>query len=393
MKRRIYTEQQILFIKELFYMNMDWDGIAKRFNKKFDTDKTAVALINAYQRYGDLYELEDEVKYVENLRDTRRTKRTSSKLQTQNARILDYLASQDQILHAVRQAVSGVKLKNSRVAAPKSAGDKRNMTMELLLSDLHYGKLTDNFDSDVARDRASNLTDVFLGEYKTQSKIFNIDKIIIAMLGDMIESYTMHGLESAASCEMGNSEQIVLCITSLFEDVIAPVAKLGVPIFVPCVTGNHDRTEKEKTFNKTGKSNVTWVIYHTLKMLCTSCGWDHVDFEIAENNYLLVDIYSNKCLYEHGDHVRSTNKKVLETHMANRSKQLNCMIDFMRLGHWHEVTMYEQGRIIINGSLPGQDSYSDIKGYNSQAFQVINYYIETEERPNCFYKSFPVYLG
>lgn len=390
---RSYTEEQILYIKELYYQNLDWTKVAAAFNKKFKTSKSAIAVENAHRRYGDLYELSDESRYVEQLRDARRTKRTSSKVQSQNSRILDYLASQDQILTAVKQAISSVKIGKLRVATPKSVGDKSSMTMELLLSDLHYGKLTDSFNGEISRKRMTNLTEVFISEYLGQSRIFNIDKIILAMLGDMIESYTMHGLESAAACEMGNSEQIVLCITSLFEDVIAPLATLGVPIVIPCVPGNHDRTEREKTYNKVGKSNVTWIIYNTLEMLCNACGWNHISFHITEQNYLLLDIYHNKCLYEHGDHVKSTEKKILESHIANRSKQLGCMIDFMRLGHWHEVTMYEQGRIIINGSLPGQDSFSDVKGYNSQAFQVINYYIETEERPNCFYKSFPVYLG
>ena len=392
MGSREYTEVHVLFIKELFYQSTDWEVITNKFNKKFGTDKTAIALQNALRRDGDMFELESEEVYVDRLRDLRRTKRTSAQVQRENNKILDYLSMRDEVIEAVNNAVSNIKVSKVKPKVIKKS-TTHNMTMELLLSDLHYGKLTSTFNAKVSRERMQQLTAVFIREYKDQSRMFNVGRIIVALLGDIIESYTMHGLESAASCEMGNSEQIVLAITSIFEDVIAPLAALGVTIDVPCVTGNHDRTERDKTFNDVGKSNVTWIIYNTLKALSEAHGYKNVNFQIAEKNYLLFDIYHNKCLYEHGDLCKSTNKSVIESHLAARTKQLGSVIDFMRLGHWHEVTMYEQGRIIINGSLPGQDSYADVKGYNSQAFQVINYYIKTEERPNCFYKSFPVYLG
>jgi len=41
----------------------------------------------------------------------------------------------------------------------------------------------------------------------------------------------------------------------------------------------------------------------------------------------------------------------------------------------------------------GQDSYAEIKGFNTSAGQTINYYVDTKARPSSFYYSFPVYLG
>ena len=78
--------------------------------------------------------------------------------------------------------------------------------------------------------------------------------------------------------------------------------------------------------------------------------------------------------------------------MNNRSKQLGKVIDFGRFGHYHEYACYDRGRIIINESVCGQDSYANVLGHSSTAGQTINYYIETKTRPTCFFKSFPVWL-
>lgn len=388
-----WTDGELVYLKELSYEHgNDWGAIAKKFNREFSSDRSNNAIRCAIQRYGNLFEMADKDRFISSLRDIRRTKRQSSRIIRENSAILDELNGREEILSAIREVVSTMRLKKPTLAEPKRVKSLKSMTLELILSDLHYGKLTKQFNETVARERMRELARVFVREYNDHKKLFNVDRIIVALIGDIIESYTMHGLESATACEMGNSEQIVLAITSLYEDLIVPLAKLGVRIDVPCVTGNHDRTEREKTLNNVGKNNVTWIIYNVLSQMCKLAGLDNVTFQITDQTYLLIDIYHNRCLYEHGDYVKNTNKSTIEHHIAARSKQLNRVIDFFRIGHWHEVTMYEQGRVIINGCLTGQDSYADVKGYNTHAFQVINFYIETEERPNCFYKSFPVYL-
>lgn len=393
MSKREYTESQVIFIKEQRLQGREWNEIAAAFNGEFKTDRTASGVETAYRRYADLYEIEDEEKYLDILRDTRRTKQRSSKLHTQNNRLIDYLHSSKEVIDAVKEAISTIKIRKPKINMSVRQQSKHSMTMELLLSDLHFGKVTPKFNAEIARKRMQELVSVFIREYNDNKRLFSIDRIIIAMMGDMIESYTMHNLESAMACEMTNSEQIMLAINSLFEDVLVPLAHLGVEITVPCVTGNHDRTEREKTYNYAGRSNVTWIIYNTLRELCRVSGFDHIKFHIAEQNYVLVDIYGNSCLYEHGDHIKNTNQSTIETHVSKRATQLGRLVNFIRIGHWHEVISYGQGKIIVNGSLPGQDSYADTRGFDSHAFQVINFYIETDHRPNCFYKSFPVYLG
>lgn len=299
----------------------------------------------------------------------------------------------DNMKKVVEDAIGGLKIKSIKL--PKAASKKgKKMTMELMLSDIHYGKKTDKFNLEVCRSRMKNLTTVFLEEMERKKlEGFNVEHVIIALLGDIIESYTMHGLESAAGCEFGNAKQVQSAIESLYEDVIVPIASTGVRITIPAVTGNHDRTDTSRTMQLPGESNLTWIIYHSLKMLTEAAGLKNIKFIIPTNSFVILDIYGNNCLYEHGDNATSNNKAGYEGLIEKRARQKDVKIHFGRFGHFHEYAIYDRGRIIVNESVCGQDSYAEVKGFKTSAGQTINYYTETKNRPSSFYYSFPVYLG
>ena len=78
--------------------------------------------------------------------------------------------------------------------------------------------------------------------------------------------------------------------------------------------------------------------------------------------------------------------------MAKSGTQINKVIDYWRGGHWHEPVQYGRGRAMINGSVPVQDSYADSNGYASEPLQILNYYVQTSKRDQCFFRSFPIFL-
>jgi hypothetical protein len=83
-----------------------------------------------------------------------------------------------------------------------------------------------------------------------------------------------------------------------------------------------------------------------------------------------------------------------EAHIHKRSKQIGATIKFFRMGHYHKGLIQDRGRVIICGSLCGQDSYSEVNGYSSQPTQTITFYIEHNDTyPDSFYYSFPIFLG
>lgn len=399
--KRSYTDEQIAFIQERYIIDgPEWLTIAEDFNKKFDQDRTSTAIERAFQRYGgDIKENNNHI--VKQLKQTVRSRKSATAVRKENAILLEHLSFIDDAKAAVTSIIKDAKLpKVSIPKEPKTDAKKKDLCKEVLLSDLHYGKLvysvdgeTVAFNAEIARKRMRYLADVFIREIKDSQKSFNVTRLVVALMGDIIESYTMHGLESAKGCEFNNSEQMRVATQSIYEDFIVPVAKLGIPITIPCIPGNHDRTSKEKTYNQIGVDYVTHVIYHTLEQYCRYSGITNVEFVITKQSYVILDIFGDKILYHHGDLAfRGVGHQKLKNFRKDVEEQVGFKIRGSRSGHTHEYVVYGRGEDIVNGCLVGQDDYAHNKGYSTEASQTINDYVDTKKERTKFYKSFAVSL-
>lgn len=386
----MYTDDQLKFIIESRESGLTWKDTASLYSDKFE-EKSLDAIRRAYLKYQYHNELKVDEVDIGLLRSLRTTRRANAAMGKQNRIILDQAITFEQVLESLREMKFELP-KYPSLKEIKSQSKGKAMTIEAMLSDIHFGKKTKHFNDAICVRRLQQFRDALLMEIDTNSKTFKIDKVIVALLGDIIENATMHGVESMMGCEYSNPQQVQRAIEVLFQEVLVPLAATGLKIEVPCVTGNHDRPDERKTFHDPGLSHLTHIVYRTLELLCKTAKFKNVTFFIAEKSYLLHKIYDNHILYEHFDLVRSTQKKSFEDQIQKRQTQLGTIIDFFHGGHFHEYTCWDRGRIIINGSVPGPDSYSDTLGFDSHASQTINLYVKTASRPNCFYKSFPVYL-
>ena len=381
-----WSEDSLQRLIKLRQEGKTWDELTKFF-----PEYSANALRKTFYRYEGIERDIDPV--VESAKKEASAKKTKSIVLKQNQHIVSYLEKRQDLLSEIRDLVSNTKFSKPIVLKSKPDKKKRKMTMELMLTDLHYGKKSKTFNLKVAEQRMKKFGEVVLAEHDRYSSLYNIERIIGFLGGDIIENSEFHGAESRRASEFGNSEQVVSAVKSLFNDLVVPVVSTGKEVVFVCVTGNHDRPFSESTYQDPGKENLTWIIYKMLEDMCKIAGFKNVKFIIPDGVYHVLDIYGSPVLYEHGDHVKGgVSRKACEAHLAKRSKQVGKLIRFMRMGHFHEKTMFGRGRVIVNSSLAGQDGYSEINGYDSEASQTINYYIETENRPDPFYHSFPVCL-
>lgn len=352
---------------------------------------SANALRKAFYRYEGFEYDTDAV--VESLKEASRAKKAKSIALKENRVVVDYLQKRQDLLSEIKDLLDDVKFTKPQVIKPVIDKKKRKMTIEAMLTDLHYGKKTKTFNTEVAKRRMKKFGQVLLSEIKRYSSLYSVERLITFLGGDIIENATFHGIESRRASEYGNSEQVVNSVKSLFEDYFVPIASTGIPMTVVCVTGNHDREDEHQTYQDPGRENLTWIIYKMLEKMCQLAGFNHIHFIIPDGVFHVLNIYGSPVLYEHGNFIKGgVNRKACESHISKRSKQIGQLIRFARFGHFHEKTMFGRGRVIVNASLPGQDSYSEINGYDSEASQTINYYIQTEDRPDPFYHSFPVCL-
>lgn len=403
MQNEKFTDVEVAFLASLKEETaLDWAEITEKFNKKFKKDKSLESVKKGYQRNRD--RLNDPNNYVKLLRDTARTRKANSHNSKDNKTILELWEEREDILDAVQGAAKDVsKLSFSRATTvvKKSNKAKKGMTLELLLSDIHIGKKTDQFNLEIAKRRLKQVADTTIKEIHRASEHYKIDKIVLAFLGDMIESATMHGTESSKGCEFGNSRQVQECLTLCFQLIVAPIAliaaKLGAKVECVGVTGNHDRTEEQRTFNNPGEENVTYIIYKTMEEFTKLANLKNVTWAIPVEPYQVIDIYGEKVLYEHYDNVKANTRIALENHLAKRIAQLKIAISFMRGGHFHEEVEYGLGKIQINGNLPGNDGYSTVLGFDCEPCQTLNFYIQRTKgdsikRKTSFYKRFLIQL-
>jgi len=308
----------------------------------------------------------------------------------------DQINLEQKILATIDLALSNVGKSKYKIKPLKINKKAKPMAMELMLSDIHFGKKSKSFSLNVLRERLMKLRDIFLAEMTKKNVLegYQVRTVVLALIGDIIESYSMHGAESSSSCEFGNSKQMQEAIDGLFDLVILPIAQSGVKVHIPAVAGNHDRTEKNRTFNYPGETYVTWVIYNSLKRYCQLAGLTNVTFDIPVDNYTTYDLFGKyTILYEHLDNINSPTKNILDGLIKKRERQIEKRISMLRGGHWHEYVCYDRGRIIVNESVCGQDSYAKVNGYASSPGQVINFYVDDNSLPNGFLYSYPVYLG
>lgn len=387
-----FTDEQIAFIlHQKQTSKRAFDEIAGKFAKKFGIELDELEIKQAYHKYKNSFDSDDY--HIKKLKDIARTKKSNSYTSKENRTILQAWNDWDDILDSVKSAAKEInKIKIASGKKARKSKKKKGMTKELLLSDIHFGKLTGSFNLEILKERLDEVVHATISEIERDSKEYNIDEIVVAFLGDIIENYSMHVLESAKGCEFGNAKQIHEALKTLFSKVIVPINNLGIPMRVVGVTGNHDRDGTQRTMHDPGEENFTYVIYNAIKDFAEVAGLKNIEFVIPKEPWAIIDIYGNNVLYEHYDNCKSPDRKALEAHMTKRAHQLDTLIDYMRGGHFHEPTSFKNGRIQINGCLTGNDSFASVLGFNGEASQTLNSFVNSQNRRYKMYRSFNILL-
>jgi hypothetical protein len=343
--------------------------IAVALNKKYNIELSSDAVGSKWRRVREQHPLETEGQEISLLRDRGRLRRNNYKKTREANLITKHLDQQDEIITRIKLAcrrMSKLKLK----VAKKKINKGEKFTLEPLFSDLHIGKLTRDFNREVLQRRLSH----YACEILEISRTINVERIVLAALGDFIENQTMHGIHSVRNCEFSTSQQIQFMIEDFWEYVLLPLCLEGIPIDFFGVSGNHDRDTPSREYHYPGRHNFTFIIYNTLKLMAHTCGFKHVKFEIPDIAYCQVQIYGLNVVFEHFDQLKSMNPDSAVKLIQKRSDQLEKPIHHIRGGHFHTANFIDGGRIVFNGGMPGGEGYSDTKGYKSNPGQVVSVY-------------------
>jgi len=383
-----YTDSQLKLIQELRKAGYDWETIATRYNTQFSDDKTGNAIRKTFKRY-DGEDLSDSA-IVKNMESARKKAIENSRLKKEQNVILDQQLTFKDVIATVEKLISSTNFTKHKPAKVRISKHKKKMVIEPLISDVHFGLKTKSYDPERARRAMRKMAETTIKEAQRNSKNYAIDKFNILFNGDLIQSATMHR-DSHASCCLTNAEQLAMAIESLYQDFILPIAMTGHKVEIIGMCGNHDREASERFTVNPGKTYYTYTIYRALELLCSKSGLKNVKFIIPTESYHIYTIFDSNFLLEHGDALKGCGLKTLEEQINKRGVQESRLIKGIRIGHFHNDTVGNIGRYIINGSPVSDDHYGNLLGYKSRPCQIINYYVESD-RDTSYYHSLVVNL-
>lgn len=392
-----YTDKQIKFIVDLkSKSDLTYIEIAEEFERMFGVRKTEKAIELTWRRYkfDCRFDSEDDAAdvLIKNLKATHTARKNGSKLKKENAVLIEYNVTLEEFLDQFSKILKDAKVIKPIVAKKPKSKNKTKMIVEAMITDVHFGLKTKSYDSDIARKRLRFNTTCVLREIARKEKTYNIEKIHIPILGDLIQSDSMHGKESAVSCNLTNPEQLTVAVESLFYDVIIPIAQTGYTVDVTGICGNHDRVEAKQHTVKPGKSYFTYTIYRMLEMLCKQSGLKNVVFDIPESVFFVKSIFKSKFLYLHGHTVKANNTKGLEDELIKRQAQVGEILCGIRMGHYHGEMNSNMGRHVISASPVSDDHYGNYLGYKSRPGMTMNFYVDCD-RESSFFHSFTIDLA
>lgn len=231
---------------------------------------------------------------------------------------------------------------------------QRNLVV--LLSDLHFGKETDTFDSDIARERLEMIPDMIAGA----PSLKDCNKLHLMLMGDIIEGQTHIFPSQATQVSQHELEQKSLAASAL-EVCVQGLLKIFPSLCIHTIAGNHGHTGRR------GHPVANWdnAVYDELRVRLRGSG---ARMSINHGEIAPVKVGRTTGIITHKGvpHIGTP---------ARQLKFLSWLVEYgaswMACGHWHTwgIPSYQSWPLIINGSLSGPDSFSDVIAKYSPARQ------------------------
>jgi hypothetical protein len=248
-----------------------------------------------------------------------------------------------------------------------------NCIVEILFSDLQIGKISESWNTPIAKKAMKYYGKEVLKIVKDVSP----EKILFCSLGDIIECSHKHKQQSAYSTDSSNAEQLANAIHGIWWDILKPLMELGIPMEIIGVAGNHG-ADAQSGFDmfKSGRYCYDWTIYSALKDMTEIAGADHVEWNIPEGVFATADVYGDLTVYEHGYLCKGPSENAMLTLKHKRSTNLQKFVNRLIIGDMHHECNYDNGRMQVNGAFFGVAfegiEYSGIAGFHAVPVQLVN---------------------
>jgi hypothetical protein len=188
------------------------------------------------------------------------------------------------------------------------------------------------------------------------SKIFKIETLILALLGDFITNQ-IHDAENAETNALQPTHALVTAQNYIVSGIEFLLNHTKLKLLIPCHSGNHGRTTKTTRFTSENGHSFEYLMYLHLQTYFK--GNDRVQFIIPPGMHSYVDVYGSTIRFHHGHAIKygggvggiyiPVNKAIAQWNKGRHA-------DLDVFGHFHQLR--DGGNFLCNGSLIGYNGYA-----------------------------------
>lgn len=276
-----------------------------------------------------------------------------------------------QTAEALREYLGSAKLAVAELELPKWADAPKKSgapgVPKLMLSDLHWGEQVrasqiggvNSFNLSIATRRLEATIRTTIALARILDPEMRYPGLVMPLGGDMVAG-NIHE-ELSATNEL-NTMPTLLHLYGQLVPAITLCADTFGNVFLPCVSGNHDRDTKKTWSKDRNHTSFGWLLYQFLAVHFAAD--KRVTFYIPDGSDALYRIYSTRYLLTHGDQFRGGDGIIGPLGPVTRGEQKkntrNAAVgqdyDVMEFGHFHKRMI--TSRLRGNGSLKGYDEYA-----------------------------------
>lgn len=282
------------------------------------------------------------------------------------------LRSQKVMADVIREIVGTASMKIESLELPKWVAEPAVTSdapgvPNLLLSDFHWGERVvkaqtngvNEFNLAIARRRLKNVVQTAIHLLKILDPKMRYPGIVVKLGGDMVGG-NIHD-ELAATNEMDTMPTLLDLYFNLVP-ALQLLADVFGNVFIPCVSGNHDRNTKKTWHKNRNHTSYGWLLYQFLAAHFKDD--KRFTFYIPDSADALYRVYNTRMLLTHGDQFRGGDGiigPIGPLMRGNQKKQqrnaaVDQTYDIMECGHWHQrITL---SHLIVNNCLKGYDEFA-----------------------------------
>lgn len=260
------------------------------------------------------------------------------------------------LIRTVAKALTPLKFAAPPMKARKYKRDQTKESAVLLLSDIHFGKTTSTYNSEMAIASVCDVLERTVRIIDLHRGAFPIEELHIMMLGDIVDGELIYPTHPH-HIDSGVIDQIFSPLPVLVQK-IAELTTRGLKVHLHGVPGNHGRISKHMD----ELSNFDFMFYKVLEVALS--GVKGVTFDFPRGWRNVVTVQKTRFLMFHGDQIKMTlnlpwygvTTRVSRWAVAQTVDGFDVAVH----GHFHVLSHVEWGgkTILANGTLVDRDEFA-----------------------------------